>query len=199
MLLSRIAVGDGGVALVPAVTTADAKAHLNVLHASDDDLIAALVSVAQQHLEGEDGLGGVLGRAVVQHTLEMHLGGFPPEDVIRLPQPPLVSVTSVTYLDTDGDEQTLSASKYAVHIDRGPGYIRLKPDQAWPGTQSGVDDAVRVRFVAGYASVPAGLRHAILLHVGHLYLNREATGDANQVLPMAWKALTDPYRTHGWI
>lgn len=199
MLLSRVATGDGGVALVAAVSTADAKAHLNVMHTTDDDLIAGFVSVAQQHLEGEDGLGGVLGRAIVRHTLDLALPSFPASRVIELPQPPLVSVTHVKYLDIDGVEQTVSSASYSVHADRSGGYIKLKPDASWPSTESDVDDAVRVRFVCGYEAVPAPLKSALLLHVGHLYLNREATGAASAVLPLAWKALTDPYKTHGWI
>lgn len=199
MLLSRVGTGDGGVALTAAVSTADAKAHLNIYHATDDDLIAGFVAVAQQHLEGEDGLGGVLGRAIVRHTLDLALPLFPSSRVIELPQPPLVSVTHVKYIDADGDEQTLSSSAYAVHADRTGGYVKLKPDESWPITEMGIDDAVRVRFVCGYDAVPGPLKSAILLHVGHLYLNREATGAATAVLPLAWKALTDPYKTHGWI
>lgn len=195
MIISRVVEADGGVALSPAVPLTDAKAHLNVLHATDDGVIQGFVETAQQHLEGPDGCGGVLGRAVVRHVLELSLPRFGGR-VIDLPQPPLVSVSSVNYLDTTGALQTLDPSVWRElrNVDRGS--IALNPGKAWPGTFT-VPDAVRIRFTCGYETVPAPLRNAILLHVGHLYLNRD--GEMDRDMPASWRSLISPYLTHGWI
>ena len=55
-----------------------------------------------------------------------------------------------------------------------------------------------VRYRAGYAegAVPAPIRHAILLMVGHLYENRMAVTAATSMgaMPMGVDALLSPYR-----
>jgi uncharacterized phiE125 gp8 family phage protein len=53
-------------------------------------------------------------------------------------------------------------------------------------------NSVRVRWVAG-TGCPAPLKAAILLMVGHLFENREATGDATE-LPLGVAALISPWR-----
>ncbi|KQP34298.1 hypothetical protein ASF27_01685 [Methylobacterium sp. Leaf102] len=57
---------------------------------------------------------------------------------------------------------------------------------------------ITVRYRAGYAggAVPAPIRHAILLMVGHLYENRMAVTAATHMgaMPMGVDALLSPYR-----
>ena len=198
MLISRVATGDGGIAASLAVSLVETKRHLNVYHDDDDTLIEALIAVAQAHMEGPDGLGGTLGRAVSQHMLEFKLERWPASRVLPLPHPPLVSVDSITYLDIAGDTQTFASSRYHVVPDTMQGFVRLKQGEEWPDLDI-APDAVRIRFVCGPATCPPDLRHALLLHIGLLYLNREAAGESVSLLPMAYKSLTDPHRTHGWI
>lgn len=58
-----------------------------------------------------------------------------------------------------------------------------------------------VRYRAGYAAdaVPAPIRHAILLMVGHLYENRMAVTAATHIgaMPLGVDALLSPYRVWG--
>ncbi|MFX7701355.1 head-tail connector protein, partial [Acinetobacter baumannii] len=65
---------------------------------------------------------------------------------------------------------------------------------------------VTVRYRAGYAAqdgrstVPAPIRHAVLLMVGHLYSNRDAvttTAAQPAQLPLGVEALVAPYRIWG--
>ncbi len=198
MILSRVAVADGGVALSPALSLTEAKRHLNVYHDLDDALIEAYVAAAQAHLEGDDGCGGTLGRAITRHTLDYVIEAFPRSRELLLPQPPLVSVTSVTYLDTVGTSQTLSSSLYHVMADRMAPRIRLRDTAEWPDTDI-APDAVRIRYVIGPDAVPADVRAALMLHLGNLYANRGDDGSAATVLPPAHRALLDKHRTHGWI
>lgn len=178
------------------VSVADAKKHLRVLHSSEDDLISRLITAAYRHAEQ------VTGRALVTRTCELRLPAFPSTDRIVLPRPPVASVSSVTYLDDDDATQTFSASSYEVVVDaEGYGSIVLKQGASWPST--GISErAVRVTFDTGYgaaSAVPKDVVAAILLHVGHLYASREAVGSAGTPVPLAYEALLDPYRTHGWI
>lgn len=89
---------------------------------------------------------------------------------IIIPLPPLQSVTSVKYIDTDGSEQTLDPVTYVV--EKGtPSHIVLATGKTWPAvsTQPG---SVVIRFVAGYGSlgsdVPENVRSAICLQASHL-------------------------------
>src|SRR4051812_10303685 len=55
------------------------------------------------------------GRALAVRTLEVALDAFPGDScAIELPMSPATSITSVKYTDTDGAEQTLPDTKYAL-------------------------------------------------------------------------------------
>lgn len=102
------------------------------------------------------------------------------EREIDLPRPPLQSVTWVKYYDADNVLQTVDSSKYRVHHpsgDRaGHGEIEFDACYQFPVVYPR-EDAVQIQFVAGYGddgeSVPAPLRHAILLVFAELYAFRE--------------------------
>lgn len=124
------------------VSLAEAKLHLRVDHAADDDLIEALIVSAREDAEHR------IGRALVMQTLEQVLDAFP--DAIYLDMPPIQSVTSVKYLDTAGAEQTLNPSAYTADLDSAPGSIIPAYGAAWPSARD-MPNAVRARYVAGYA------------------------------------------------
>ena len=89
-----------------------------------------------------------------------------------VPVPPLQSVTSIKYLDTAGAEQTLASYTYRVDAVREPGRIALDYGKYWPSTYP-VMNAVTVRFVAGYATVPEPIRWALLMLINELYEQRQ--------------------------
>lgn len=84
---------------VEPVTVAEARAHLYVGHSDDDAIIGAFIAAAREDCEHRT------QRALVTQTWERTLDGFPA--AISLPMAPLASVTSVKYIDGDGNEQTL--------------------------------------------------------------------------------------------
>lgn len=120
-------------------------------------------------------------RALITQTWTWKLDGFPDGvEPFRPPRPPLSSVTSIAYLDKDGDSQTLATSVYETDTASDPGRIALKYDQVWPVTRSGgVIDVVTVVFVAGYGAdetnMPGLVLRAMRLVVTDYYVNR---GDA---------------------
>lgn len=131
-----------------AVTTEDAK------------LEEALLS-AINHF---DGPGGDLNRALLTQTWEYVLDGFC-ERRIRLPLPPLQSVTSITYRDELGTSQTLASSAYVVAGVGGDDPASISPAYSltWPTTYP-EPEAVVIRFVAGWttpALVPGVIRTGI--------------------------------------
>ena len=172
------------------VSTSEAKSHLRVDTTADDTYIGTLITVARQNVESH------LRRSLINQTWE----------VIRLPKPPLASVTSIKYTDDEGNESTYSSANYVVDTDTEPGRVVLKSGQTWPAVTLAAANGVRVRYVAGYgaagSNVPQAIRQAILLVIGSLYENREdvlvAQGVSIGVLPFGVVALLAPYRIYGW-
>ncbi|HAN97627.1 MAG TPA: hypothetical protein DCQ98_09465 [Planctomycetaceae bacterium] len=139
--------------------------------AHDDDL-STLIVEARQYVEQ------ALGRQLLTATWDLAIDRFPVgESELPLPLPPLQSVTSLQYYDTDGTLQTWDDENYHVSTDGSEnGRLVLAPGASWPTAQLRAE-AVRIRFVAGYGDaaddVPAPLRRAIKLLVGHWFTFRE--------------------------
>lgn len=172
------------------ISLAEAKLHLRVDIADDDELITAQIKAAREYVEQ------LANRSLITQTWEYTLEAFPDGNQIVLPRPPLVSVTSVVYTDYTGTAATFSSLYYTVDTYAEPGQIVLKYGQLWPAVALATVNGVCIRYTAGYgatgASVPQRLRQAILLLLGHWYENREAVQFGNlmpQELPFAVQAL----------
>lgn len=172
------------------VTTAEAKTHLRVEHSNDDTYIGDLVKAARTLAERWT------QRSFVNTTWNLWFDCFP--SVIYVPRSPLVSVSSITYTDSDGNSDTVSSSVYTVNTQRDPGEIYEAYNQNWPTDYRAIPDVVKVIYVAGYGSsstsVPQPIRQAIRLIVGHWYENREeVTPSAMSKMPLAAEALLANY------
>lgn len=171
------------------VTLTEAKLHCRVDHNTEDLLISSLITAARQYCER------VQGRAYITQTLEVTMDDYPASDIVKLPRPPLQSVTSIKYTDEDGTESTMSASSYIVDDDSLPGRISLKSGYSWPSTVLQEIGGFKIRYVAGYgsaaSSVPQYIKQAILLLVAHWYMNRETVmvGSVSKELEMTVHAL----------
>ena len=176
---------------VPAVALADAKAHLRVEFSEDDSLIAGLVEAATAMVEGPAGIGV----ALVTQTWRLDLDGYLPLP-LELPLGPVQAVTGITYIDTDGDTQTLDPALYDVFTGSRPARIDKAFGAALPAVRRQLS-AAQVTFTAGFGSaadIPADLQCAMLLMVGHLYHNRQAVDRQMQVLPMGFASIVERYR-----
>ena len=107
----------------------------------EDSYIYGLLSAARQIVEQYQ------RRAIVQRNIAMTLDTL--SDTIMPVLPNLVSVNSITYLDTAGDEQTLSSALYNVDTASVPGRITKAYAVAYPTTYT-VESAVTVNYTAGY-------------------------------------------------
>ena len=185
------------------VTTAEAKKQANIPHTDDDAYLDTLVTAARRLLERQTGL------AFITQTLEVAFDRFP-SHCFEIPRPPLQSVTSVTYIDVNGVEQTLSSSLYQVDKDTDPGSTvaerpaRIQPvhGEVWPDTREQRLNGVRIRYDAGFgaaSAVPGELVLAVKMLVAYWYENRETvTTFSLAEIPLGIRALFEPYRVHGF-
>lgn len=161
------------------ITLAQAKQHLKMDGIDDDDdLITALIASAREIAER------ITGRDLVRRQWAYKINEFPAQGaLLPLPKAPLASVESVTYIDTSGAEQTLSADVYGVNADRTGPYLYLKYNQQWPAVRLQWV-AVTVSFTSGYPynadaspvdeleNMPPGITAAIKVILRDLYDNR---------------------------
>jgi len=184
---------------IEAITLAEAKLHLKIDDdlTEDDSLIAALITAARRKCET------ITWRTFLASTWDYALDEFPwgangwrdgRGDQIRIPNPPLISVTSVSYLDDLGSTVALSGSLYQSSLGT-PGIVSPTYGTSWPYGRWQASGVV-VRYVAGYglaSAVPETIKAAIKILLTNLYYNR---GDADAPLPGAVQALL-AVDTHG--
>ena len=131
-------------------TVAQIKALIPIISPDHDARIASLITGFR--LEAEQ----ITGRSLATNTYQIKLDKFPHE--IRLLWPPIVSVQSVQYVDTNGTTQTLSSALYVVDSHSAPGWILPAANTDWPDTYD-TANAVTVNYTAGYgAAAPETVR-----------------------------------------
>lgn len=160
-----------------AVTLAEAKEHLRVIHDADDELIGRLITAAREHVENET------GRAMVAATYRQRWPVF--DGALHLPLWPVSAVSSVTYVDGSGTRVTVDGADYVVDAD----WSFVAPRSAWPSPASGVV----VEFSTAADEVPEALKLAVLLHVQASY---EATPDDAAKLREAARNIAFPHRVN---
>jgi len=175
----------------PVVSLEEAKSQLKVSGTGEDTLITGYIAAATQTL---DGPGGWLGRALGVQTLEARFDLMPPADrTVDLPFPPAIDLVSAKYLDSNDAEQTADLADFEL---LGNELIPAASAFPWEGG-SLRREAGRVQYRAGYETIPAPIKAAILLMVGDLYRFRE-TASVFQMseVPMSTSvlALLNPLR-----
>lgn len=176
------------------VLLAEAKMHLRVDNDEENALISILSQAAREMVEQR------IGRSLITQTRTIKMDYFPREsDTIYLPYGPVISVTSITYVDENEVLQTLSSALYTV--DTASDIARIVIDDSWPSTEDDIN-VVTIVYQAGYGAsssyVPKPLKQAIYLLVAHLYENRQAvivSGSPTAVveMPMGVEYLIAPY------
>ena len=172
------------------ITLEEARAQARVDCDAEDAFLGLLISVATQAASDR------LQRALVPARYRLTLDSFP--DAVELLMPPIISVESVKYIDTDGEQQTLDPQDYFLDSVSEPGYLVPAAGRAWPATQDRIN-AVEVDYVAGYAdnAVPAPIKQWMLLAIADMYTYRERSADKPAVPQNFADALLDTYRIWG--
>ncbi len=185
----------------------EAKIHLRVDHGDEDELINILIQAAIELAEIHT------NRSFITQTRQMKLDSFPAYygrsgyngciGTIYLQNSPLISLSGVdadnnalgiTYYDQNEALQTLSTSDYWV--DSSSGIPRLVVKNSWPSTFT-MPNAVIITYTAGYGAataVPAQIKQALFLMIGHLYEHRESVSTEQLYeIPMGAKMLLGSY------
>lgn len=168
----------------------EAKDYLRVVDDDSNPQISGLITAARQLLDGPN---GILGRCLARSTWRLDLHSFP-RGPIRLPLPPFLSIEHMNYLDSAGDLRSLSINQYRIARMIG-GQTALTPVGDWPGTVS-QSDAVQTTYRAGYTAttLPAPLKLAMLILVGHWYETRGTLVAYGGEPPWAVDGLIAPYK-----
>lgn len=169
------------------LTVDEAKRFLQVTHNQQDLEIQAQLAAARRWVEART------WRTLLPSTLRLTLDRFPMGQVIYLPRPRLVSLSSITYHNTIGGESTIDSGRVVVDVSHEPG--RLQIDAAgWPETADRLA-AVRIEYVAGWeaSEVPEDLVLAVKLLVGSWFDNRHAGGWTRDAIHAA-ENLVQPHR-----
>ena len=138
----------------------------------EDAYLTPLIAVARRMFERYS------RRAGMPRTLALVMSGFPSCGAIELPKPPLREVTSITYIDAAGVQQTWAPSDYVVSQSDDDLAVRATilpaPGKSYPATRHHLE-AVRVTYECGYASandIPEIDRQGMLLVISELYKQR---------------------------
>lgn len=183
----------------PLLTPSDLYSHLRLFPEGspeshpDDDLITAYIGAATQAVEN------YTQRSLVQRTVTLKRADL--SERLYLPVYPVLSVDSITYLDRNGDEQTLT--DFTFIGDTIPAWVEIEdpPDVLDKGRP------VTFTVTAGYPSeesppagdlVPETFKIAAKLMVGNLYENRESVSDKTpHAMPHSFEYLLHPLRVLG--
>lgn len=176
---------------IEPIDLAEALDHCRIDSSDSDTLLISLIKGAREYVENH------IRRALINRTLDVRFGQF--SGVMEMPKAPLSSVLSIKYVDVDGNEQTLDSGVYRTDSARDPGIVELGVDQSWPDLYN-TSSPITIQIIAGYGEtsddVPAPIKQAMLLLIGHWFENRESTvGVGNiQTIPMGVDSLLAPYR-----
>lgn len=172
------------------VSLTEAKAHLRVDDSNSDTYISALIAAAREEAEH------LTERSIGDQTITLTLDALASE--ILLVRPPVTSVTSVKYYDTNGAQQTISGANYRVDHSAWPPRLQFDWRYTLPDTDKRAD-AVEVVYAAGWTSstCPKAVKQYILVRLSTMFENRVAD-DVKPPMPAPWvERLLDPVRIPG--
>lgn len=157
------------------VSLQEVRNQARVLDQDFDELLESSIPKARKAAEQ------YLGRALIEQQYNGYLSRFYPE--ILIPNPPLMAVSQIEYVDRDGNAQIVDPSAYNVDTISDPGIVSLAYGESWPDTMLYDRNAVKISYTAGYGAnpwdVPLTIRHAIKILCVTFFDNPSLTGQSS--------------------
>ena len=141
------------------ITLAELKEALRELSDDRDREITRMLKVARRAVEHDT------ARRLCTQTVKLYLDRFPDSQIIEIRELPVISITSLKYLDTDAAEQTVASSEYHEDLDSTPARIQLKTGNTWPTEDDDTPNVVYLEYQAGYgdaSAVPVEAKQAVI-------------------------------------
>lgn len=152
------------------VTLAEAKEFCRVDEDDDSQDVTLNLLIASARERAEH----LTGRTFASRARDFFADDLTGE-WIELPYPPLISVSSVRYLDSSGVERIMSGSpdQWRIDITTTPGRIAPLYGASWPVTDGSASN-VRITYTSGYAAadMPASVKIWMQLRISTFYDNR---------------------------
>ena len=174
------------------VTLDEIRSHFRIDAGDGDEdaLVGAMGQAATEYAED------YLGLSLIERTFDLFLDRWPTKRIrkewdgvrtgaiselfqaereLRIPKPPLISITHIKTYDDADVATTFAASKYFVDTATEPGRIVLRDAAATPAPTR-VANGLEIRCVAGHGpdrdDVPESIRQGIMRMAAHLFENR---------------------------
>ncbi len=157
-------------AALQIITLEEGIDHCRSDNQDDHNYISSLIATMQAHLQS------AFAFSLFDQGVQLTLDGWPRGES-KLPLGPVQTIDSVTWIDSAGDTQTVDAADYYLNPAGQPETIVLGFNKLWPTGLTRGPGSIFVDYTAGYAStiagVPADIKHAAKLLIGHFFANRE--------------------------
>lgn len=139
-------------------------------------------------------------RVLINSAFTAYLDGFYPGALYEIRRSPLNTIESISVV-SGGASSVVSSDVYYFAQSPLFSVLGLSGGYSWP-TSDNIMHSVAINFTAGYTTIPADLKKAVMMYVGQLYANRgdcDLTGPNGGAvtqcsLPAAVKNIFNMYR-----
>jgi len=178
------------------ITLVEAKSHLRVTFADEDTYINTLITSARKYCEA------YCNRVFITQTWRQNENAW--AYPIKLMVNPVISLTSLKYIDTNEAQQTITDDTNNFQKDFNSDVAKIYSGlvEAFPAIGISINP-IEIITVCGYGAasdVPDDIKHAIKLMVSHLYENRDMVNvplnnlSSDIPMPSAVPSLLNRYR-----
>lgn len=173
---------------VEPVSLPEAKAHLRLDGADEDELVGALLRAARLAVEGACRL------LLVQQSWRVTLPAWPPGRTVELALAPVMAVSAIRIFDAADAPSTVLPALYRLESAGDPARLVADPAAPDPGAPPGrIEIDLLCGFGAAAESVPAPIRLALRMLVAR-WFERRGDDPSGSPIPADVAALLAPYR-----
>lgn len=164
--------------LFEPISLYEAKNRLRISNEDEDDLVTSMIRGATKWAEHN------LNWRLCTQTWKYNLDCWP-SDIIRLPYPPLQSITHIKYYDSDDVQQTL-VENTDYRVDTASKPARIEVINGWPSVYSKINP-IEIQFICGFTSadlIDDDIKDALYLRIADLYEHRQDSyaGGVNSIV-----------------